>query len=199
MARRLPILSFFFLVFTFSSIGLPGLNGFPGELLILAGMFQRAFSGATDPQFRWIALVSLSGVVLGAWYMLYLVQRVFFGPLHEPHAHEGEVHHVHDLNLREIAALVPLCVFMVWIGLQPGYFLEKTQPTLATIVDSTQEPLAEWQHKWEKGSGREPVADRSQPALLDKPVVAHEPAVAHEPTVAHPQPEDSPALADTRN
>ena len=87
LARRLPVLSFFFLLFTFSSIGLPGLNGFAGEFLLLAGAFQRGWSGAPEglgSQLLWIAVLSTLGVVLGAWYMLYLVQRVFFGPLKEP-------------------------------------------------------------------------------------------------------------------
>ncbi|MEX2139751.1 MAG: NADH-quinone oxidoreductase subunit M [Pirellulales bacterium] len=87
LARRLPILSFFFLLLTFSSIGLPGLNGFAGEFLLLTGAFQRGWSGAPaalGSQLLWIAALSTFGVVLGAWYMLYLVQRVFFGPLKEP-------------------------------------------------------------------------------------------------------------------
>jgi NADH-quinone oxidoreductase subunit M len=133
LARKLPILSFFFLVFTFSSIGLPGLNGFPGELMILAGIFQRAFGGPSDPQFRIIALVALSGVVLGAWYMLSLVARVFFGPLKEPHE-EGHHAEVNDLSLREIAALVPLVVVALWIGLRPNDFLKPMEPTLTAIV-----------------------------------------------------------------
>jgi NADH-quinone oxidoreductase subunit M len=177
LARRLPVLSFFFLVFTFSSIGLPGLNGFPGELFILTGIFQRAFAQATDPQFRVIALVSLSGVVLGAWYMLYLVQRVFFGPLKEPHSDDHEVHHVHDLSLREIAALVPLVVFMLWIGLRPGDFLKPTQHTLTELVAPTQGPLAEWQHQWERVAQQQPAEDAPLANTLA----------------------DSPALADQRN
>src|SRR5207244_828733 len=70
----------------------------------------------------------VSGVVLGAWYMLWLVQRVFFGPLKEPRT-AGE-HQVHDLSLREIIALAPLAVFVVWIGIRPGDFLRPMQPTL---------------------------------------------------------------------
>ena len=82
-------LAFFMVLFTFSSIGLPGLNGFAGEFLILLGMFQRAWADAPPlmaAQLDAIAVLAVSGVVLGAWYMLWLVQRVFFGPLKEPHA-----------------------------------------------------------------------------------------------------------------
>ena len=75
-----------------------------------------------------IAVLAVSGVVLGAWYMLWLVQRVFFGPLKEPH--DATTHEVHDLSLREILALAPLAVFVVWIGIRPGDFLSRMQPTL---------------------------------------------------------------------
>ena len=85
LARRTPLLAFFMLLFTLSSIGLPGLNGFAGEFLILLGMFQRAWTDAPRVagagRSRSIAVLAVFGVVLGAWYMLWLVQRVFFGPL----------------------------------------------------------------------------------------------------------------------
>ncbi len=125
LARRTPMLAFFFVLFTLSSIGLPGLNGFAGEFLILVGMFQRAWTSAPAALvvlYKVIAVVAVLGVVLGAWYMLWLVQRVFFGPLREPH-HKGDHAPVRDLSFREIAALVPLCVFVFWIGLQPEFFL----------------------------------------------------------------------------
>lgn len=132
LAAQLPILSFFMLVFTFASIGLPGLNGFVGEFLVLLGMFQRAWlgePGMTQFQVMAVAVLAVSGVVLGAWYMLQLVQQVFFGPLKEP-SHEGDHHAIPDLSWREIAALTPLVFFIVWIGLRPGDFL----PTLAGPV-----------------------------------------------------------------
>ena len=134
LARKLPVLSFFMVLFTFSSIGLPGMNGFAGEFLILIGMFQRAWTGASDvlkPQLMTIAVLSVSGVVLGAWYMLHLVRRVFFGPLREPPVHPGEEHApIADLNLREILALAPLVVFIFWIGLRPADFLTPMNNTL---------------------------------------------------------------------
>ncbi len=127
LARRLPVLSFFALVLVLSSIGLPGLNGFAGEFLLLLGMFQQAFvSGSQGLQV--LAVLSVLGVVLGAWYMLKLVQQVFFGPLREPAASHGPP--VRDLNAREVAALTPLVVFMVWIGVAPGFFLDRMGPTL---------------------------------------------------------------------
>jgi NADH-quinone oxidoreductase subunit M len=129
LARRMPWLTFFFVLFTFSSIGVPGLNGFAGEFLILIGMFQRAWAeapAAWSVQFLTIAVLAVSGVVLGAWYMLWLVQRVLFGPLKEPKTD----HFVSDLSLREILALAPLAVFVLWIGLRPHDFLSRMQPTL---------------------------------------------------------------------
>jgi NADH-quinone oxidoreductase subunit M len=97
LARRLPILAFFFMIFTMSSIGLPGLNGFVGEFFVLIGTFQQAFAardigaGATHGvQLKIIAVTAVLGVVLGAWYMLWLVQRTFFGPLREPHHSSDE-------------------------------------------------------------------------------------------------------------
>lgn len=143
LARRLPWLSFFMLVFTFSSIGLPGLNGFPGEFMILIGMFQRGFAettGAWRFSLQVVAVLAVSGVVLGAWYMLWLVQRVFFGALREP---QGDEPHetAPDLRWREFAALAPLVVFVVWIGLQPNYFLRRMQPTLNPVADAMVRPI----------------------------------------------------------
>ncbi len=93
LARKLPRLAFFFVLFTLSSIGLPGLNGFAGEFLILAGMFQRGWSqspAGMNWQLLGIAVIAVFGVVLGAWYMLWLVQRLFFGLLREPEVHAAE-------------------------------------------------------------------------------------------------------------
>ena len=127
LARRTPVLAFFMLLFTLSSIGVPGLNGFAGEFLLLSGAFQRGWTERPRPG-RWpvrvIAVVAVSGVILGAWYMLWLVQRVFFGPLREPK--HGEPHvQVRDLHVHEICALVPLAVFVFWIGLVPQHFLRR--------------------------------------------------------------------------
>jgi NADH-quinone oxidoreductase subunit M len=161
LARRTPVLAFFFLLFTLSSIGLPGMNGFVGEFLVLAGMFQRAWTAAPaglEMLYKVITVASVSGVVLGAWYMLYLVQRIFFGPLREPHheaahGHTGGHGHtadhghapVRDLNFRELAALVPLCVFVFWIGLQPEFFLSRMQGSVEPMVRDAQQALLERQ------------------------------------------------------
>ncbi len=133
LAKRTPWLAFFMLVMTFSSIGLPGLNGFAGEFLLLTGMFQRAwFGGVYSTEFMIIAVLALTGVVFGAWYMLSLVRRVFFGPLKEPY-HEPTERPVRDLSFREIAALTPLAVCALLIGLFPGFFLDQMRDTLKPL------------------------------------------------------------------
>ena len=124
LARRLPVLTFFFVVVTLSSIGLPGLNGFIGEFLVLVGMFQ------VRPLYAVLAAV---GIILGAYYMLWLVQRVFFGPLREP---EHGATPVSDLGTREILALAPIVAICLWIGLYPNFFLRRMEPTIEKIVQS---------------------------------------------------------------
>jgi NADH-quinone oxidoreductase subunit M len=138
LAARTPLLACFTVLLALASIGLPGLNGFAGEFLILAGMFQRGWAEATPAwaaQLRLIAVLAVAGVVLGAWYMLQLVQRVFFGPLREPAAAGAHAAHaVRDLSGREVAALSLIAVFVFWIGLQPAFFLERMQPTLEELA-----------------------------------------------------------------
>ena len=133
IAQETPRLAFFMVFLTFSSIGLPGLNGFVGELLVLLGMFQRGWTGPSTPwtpEYRVISVLATSGVVLGAWYMLSLVRRVFFGPL-GPREHAAPIR---DLGFREIAALVPLLAAIVWIGVQPCFFLDRMAPTLDQLT-----------------------------------------------------------------
>ncbi|GIW93004.1 MAG: NADH:ubiquinone oxidoreductase subunit M [Pirellulaceae bacterium] len=135
LSRRVPWLAFFMVFFTLSSIGLPGTNGFAGEFLLLTGMFQRAFGGGSGESvaaLRIIAVLATSGVVLGAWYMLGMVQRVFFGPVREPHSGHtsGSGSNVKDLSWREVLALAPLAVLVLAIGLYPKYFLDRMAPSL---------------------------------------------------------------------
>ena len=144
LARRLPLLATFMVLFTLSSIGLPGMNGFAGEFLILLGMFQRGYAEAPaiySAQWITIAVTAVFGVVLGAWYMLWLVERVFFRKLHEPTHHDHDAP-IRDMSLREAAALVPLLVFVFWIGVAPQHFLRPMSGDLDHDLDITSEPLA---------------------------------------------------------
>ena len=120
LASVMPVYSFFFMVVTFSSIGLPGLNGFVGEMLILLGVFE--FNKA-------FAIVAALGVILGAVYMLWMFRRVFFGPV----VHE-ENRKLKDLNLREMSIMVALLVFIVWIGVYPRSFLSFTDQSVNSFV-----------------------------------------------------------------
>jgi NADH-quinone oxidoreductase subunit M len=173
IAAKAPWLAALFMLFTFSSIGLPGLNGFVGEFMILAGSFQRAWAGvspAWQAAYLTMALLAVAGVVLGAWYMLWAVERVLFGPSREPpqgsashaHGHGHDSHGGHDahghashaatddLAWHELAALLPLAVFVFWIGLVPATFLKPTagavrgiiQPSAAAFADRMNEPAA---------------------------------------------------------
>jgi len=119
------------MVFTsFASIGLPGLNGFVGEFLCLAGMFK-----AGDGKGVIFAALGAMGVVLGAWYLLGVVQHAFFGPVHVPaedHSHGHEP--VTDLNVREVAALAPLLSLCLVLGLFPQPLLNLIRPDVEAVA-----------------------------------------------------------------
>ena len=142
--KQLPIFSALLLVVTFSSIGLPGLNGFVGEFLILLGSFR------VSP--RWTAAAS-TGVILGAIYMLWMFRRVIFGPLNNP-----ENKKLQDLNSREILILAPILALIVFMGVYPQPFLSRMQPsvdlTLKRVFAIQAAPVALNQNS------REPPSDR---------------------------------------
>jgi NADH-quinone oxidoreductase subunit M len=146
LAAKFPLLALMTMVFTFSSIGLPGLNGFAGEFLILLGSFQRGWLYKADSTMLVACIFAVTGVILGAWYMLWLIQRVFFGAYKVPdHHEEGGSHHnvtpVTDLNGRELAALLPLVVFCLWIGIAPQSFIKPMDSTLRKITETAQVKL----------------------------------------------------------
>jgi NADH-quinone oxidoreductase subunit M len=124
VATTAPWLSTAFLITTLASIGLPMLNNFVGEFLVL--------QGAALANFKW-AIFAAIGVILSACYMLWLYQRVFYGEVNP------EVRaHVPDLNLREWAAIVPLIVMMVWMGVYSQSFLPPVGKTTARVLDQSQ-------------------------------------------------------------
>jgi NADH-quinone oxidoreductase subunit M len=117
----MPRLVAAFLIVTLSSIGLPGLNGFVGEFLILLGAF------AWDPRF---AAVAATGVVLSATYMLWMFQRVNYGPLTN-----DKNTALPDLRPREWAQLVPIIVLAVLMGVLPNLFLRPMAPSVERMLD----------------------------------------------------------------
>jgi NADH-quinone oxidoreductase subunit M len=129
----MPLYATIFLIITMSSIGLPTLNGFIGEFTILVGAFNRNW---------WWGLMGAIGIVLGAAYMLWMFQRVFFGPITHP-----ENRDLKDLNGRELAYLLPLVALCFWIGIYPrpffrvlekpvSYIVAKVDPSLATLASA---------------------------------------------------------------
>jgi NADH-quinone oxidoreductase subunit M len=114
--KPMPVFASVFLVVLLSSIGLPGTNGFIGEFLVLVGAFR------TEP--TW-SILAAAGVILGAVYMLWMFQRVMFGPV--THAeNEG----LADLSMRERLVFAPLLLLIFWMGVMPQPFLDRAQPAL---------------------------------------------------------------------
>jgi NADH-quinone oxidoreductase subunit M len=130
--HQLPVFSLLFMIVTFASIGLPGLNGFIGEFLILLGAFS------VTP--GWTAAAA-TGIILGAVYMLWMYRRVFFGPITHP-----ENQKLADLNPRELLILAPVIALIVIMGIYPQPFLSRMKPsvdvTLHRILGSQAAPVA---------------------------------------------------------
>ena len=124
LAKPMPWFSTLFVFASLSSIGLPFLNGFVGEFFILLGTWtSRAVSHS------WLTtMFAATGVIWAAVYMLWMLQRVVFGPVTNPENAE-----LRDLNARELGLLVPLLVLMLFMGVYPRVFLDRSQPSVETI------------------------------------------------------------------
>ncbi len=119
LATVLPVYAAFFMVFTLASIGLPGTNGFIGEFLIILGGFTAS---------KWAGVLSATGIIIGAGYMLWLYQRVFFMETNQ------KVVGLQEMDLREIITLVPLVILVFWIGIYPDTFLSFMHPSVEHLV-----------------------------------------------------------------
>jgi NADH-quinone oxidoreductase subunit M len=128
LSAVMPVYAAVFLVMTMSSIGLPTLNGFIGEVLILQGVFVVSKA--------WAA-VAATGIVLGAAYMLWLYQRTMFGKVENP-----KNARLPDLNWRELATFAPLVVLAVWIGLYPSPFIARLESSVARVIARVNPPAA---------------------------------------------------------
>jgi NADH-quinone oxidoreductase subunit M len=127
--KVMPVFSVIFMIVVFSSIGLPGLNGFVGEFLILLGSFYSANLGT-----HWYTIISTTAVILAAVYLLWMFQRVMLGPVDKE-----ENKNLPDLSKKEILSFVPIIVFIVWIGVHPNTFLSKTEASVTKLVYNFQE------------------------------------------------------------
>ena len=120
LSKIMPVYAAIFLIMTMSSIGLPTLNGFIGEVLILQGVFVVS---------KWWAFFAASGIVLGAAYMLWLYQRTMFGNITNP-----KNENLPDLTMREVCTFVPLLILAVWIGLYPKPFLDRLETSVDNVM-----------------------------------------------------------------
>jgi NADH-quinone oxidoreductase subunit M len=136
--KVMPIFGTIMLIVSLSSMGLPGLNGFVGEFTILLGAWGAGLQGGSYGSF-WYAGLAALGVIMAAVYILYMFQKIFMGP-------EGSIveevkkhgHALRDLNAREIITVVPLLIFIFWIGLYPAPFFHLMAPAVAKLVAGLQ-------------------------------------------------------------
>ena len=129
IAKVMPVFATMFMIATLASIGLPGLNGFIGEFLILNGsFFSELYANKA------YAVIAAVGVILAAAYMLWMYQRVMFGPV----THE-ENKNLLDLNARETGLLIPLVIFMIWIGVRPVDFTKYSENWVETYISLSEE------------------------------------------------------------
>ncbi len=131
LAKVVPVLSVVLMIVTLSSIGLPGLNGFVGEFLILLGSFN---SAVLNP---WFAIIGATGVIFAAVYLLWMYQRVIFGSV-KNEANRG----LRDMSARELALMIPVLVFIVWIGVYPDTFLRLSASKTKELVTMLSHPKA---------------------------------------------------------
>jgi NADH-quinone oxidoreductase subunit M len=129
LARRMPVLAFFFMLFALSSIGLPGLNGFVSEFTVLLAAFNSPDLG------RWYGVIGATGILLGAVYMLYAVGQMLFGAVKQPEGTPDlSTGLAVDLTRREVLILTPLAVAVVLLGVYPRLITDPLDPALKTEI-----------------------------------------------------------------
>jgi len=160
VASVMPKYFAIFLIITLASIGLPGLSGFVGEFLILNGSFNayQSWSSAGLPSFfvhpKVLATIATTGVILSAVYMLYLFQKVMFGPLTNPRNRD-----LPDLTNREIAVFVPIVAMAFWLGIYPATFLRGIDPAVKRTMQAFQTKYKESQTAGASDSAPRLVSD----------------------------------------
>ncbi|MEM1043932.1 MAG: NADH-quinone oxidoreductase subunit M [Bacteroidota bacterium] len=126
IAKSVPVLTFFMIFSVFASVGLPGLNGFVGEFLILIGTFKSEVIGGWA-----ITAIATTGVIFAAVYLLTMLYKTFYGPLDKE-----ENRAMPDLNARELGLLIPLAVLMFWLGFGPAPFLAKSEGAVRSLLET---------------------------------------------------------------
>jgi len=162
LGRKMPVMAFFLLVFTLSSIGLPGLNGFVGEFLVLLGTFTSAQPDAFGHAGRlgvWFAVPAATGILLGAIYMLHMVRGIVFGPVKEPgHGFDSSTGLTQDLTRREIGVLAPIAVVCLLLGVYPKLATSVMEPALEDAVLARVYEGPDWRQAAAESAGRDAVA-----------------------------------------
>lgn len=130
IAKIVPFYAFALLFASLSSVGLPGLNGFIGEFLILLGSFKSTVLGSW-----WFTIFAATGVIFAAVYLLWMYQRVALGEVKNQKLHE-----LKDMNAREIFVIVPIFIFIVWIGIYPSTFLKVSESATKKIIHQVFNP-----------------------------------------------------------
>jgi len=125
IAKVVPFYAFALMFASLSSVGLPGLNGFVGEFLILLGSFKSSVLNS------WIyTIFAASGIIFAAIYLLWMYQRVIFGKVTNP-----KMETIKDMNKREIFVMVPIFILIIWIGIYPSTFLKVSQKTTDKVIE----------------------------------------------------------------
>ena len=120
LVHRMPLYAAVFMVFMLASVGLPATSGFPGEFLVMTGLFQVN---------TWVAAFICTGIILGAAYMLWLYRRVIFGELTK-----DSLKNILDLNHREVAVFAPLVAIVFWMGIYPSSFFAVMEPSVGALI-----------------------------------------------------------------
>jgi len=156
VSKQMPVFAAFFLICMLSSVGLPGLNGFVGEVLCLFGVFKTS---------KLLAILGVTTVILAAAYLLWMFQRVMHGPIKN-----DTIRSFKDLNRREVGFLIPIVVMMFWMGIFPKPFLRKMDASVTHLLNQMNKkdtifaeeredkniPAAAYIERIEKGQEEEP-------------------------------------------
>ncbi|MCB9853988.1 MAG: NADH-quinone oxidoreductase subunit M [Phycisphaerales bacterium] len=206
LARKMPIMAFFLVFFTMSSIGLPGLNGFVSEFLVLIGTFisGRTDSGMAGPLGVGYAIPAATGILLGAIYMLYMVRRVLFGPVKEPgHGYDSSGGLTQDLTRREVSILAPIALACIFLGVYPKPVIDWMEPSLSPVLERVANVHMEDWHRATAGVESDDaaysalavtLADSADRSTLDIVRRDGEAAPLAAPIAIHMKPDDSEAL-----